>query len=138
MERLTEVPRLRAAQRPTFARLAQEADPREMEELAHRLDYRYPYEDQVKQPQRAAPSAVGTAPEERLELVRPRFVGEEEGFTGAERGTIVHKAMMLLDLSAIATAGDLAAQLEGLVRRELLTQREAEALERLVDAMREK
>ena len=129
VERLTEVPRLRAAQRPTFARLAQEADPREMEELAHRLDYRYPYEDQVKQPQRAAPSAVGTAPEERLELVRPRFVGEEEGFTGAERGTIVHKAMMLLDLSAIATAGDLAAQLEGLVRRELLTQREAEALD---------
>lgn len=55
VERLTEVPRLRAAQRPTFARLAQEADPREMEELAHRLDYRYPYEDQVKQPQRAAP-----------------------------------------------------------------------------------
>jgi len=117
-----DIPALTAApMEPTDAPLRDAA----MEEaILERLSYRYPHLADTLAPQRAAPSAVGKEAAETVELARPSFVGESEGFTPTERGTIVHRAMMLLDLGAIRTEDDVTAQLQHLYERELFTKEE--------------
>lgn len=60
---------------------------------------------------------------------QPRFQQEERGLTAAERGTVLHTVMELIDLEKADTVTGVQSELERLVRGKWLTQTEADSVE---------
>ena len=88
-------------------------------ELKRRQDER----DLTAMPIAALHEAEGTGAEqpEGIYAARPRFLQEHARRTGAEYGTILHSVLQHIDLHADITARDIAAQLDEMVRRDILT-----------------
>ncbi len=63
----------------------------------------------------------GAEQPEGIYAARPRFLQEHARRTGTEYGTILHSVLQHINLHADITARDLAAQLDEMVRREILT-----------------
>uniref|UniRef100_UPI0035B511E5 PD-(D/E)XK nuclease family protein n=1 Tax=Symbiobacterium terraclitae TaxID=557451 RepID=UPI0035B511E5 len=122
------------------------------EALRARFAWRYPYEPVVRRfgklsvtelkghfdPDADAPGEplVGSGEDERAQPAgsslssRPRFLQEErKGLSPTERGTVMHLVLQHLDLTRPLDAADVAAQVDGLVRRELLTAQQAAAVD---------
>lgn len=108
-------------------------------EVNRRLSFVYRYEDEVATPSKVTVSELKRGAmqvetenegvklfEDSLSL-RPSFLMEKTGMTGAERGTAFHKVMQHLDLSRVTLEG-IRQQLTELVERELLRKEEAEAV----------
>jgi ATP-dependent helicase/nuclease subunit A len=114
-------------------------DPQAAFEVNRRLSFIYPYADEVATPSKVTVSELKRGAleaetenggvklfEDSLSL-RPAFLMEKTGMTGAERGTAFHKVMQHLDLSRVTLEG-IRTQLQELVERELLRPEEAEAV----------
>jgi ATP-dependent helicase/nuclease subunit A len=65
----------------------------------------------------------------RTAFQRPRFAAEEFGLTAAQRGTALHLAMQHLALEHTGSRQEIARQIDAMVRRELLTSQQAEAVD---------
>ncbi|MDL2224958.1 UvrD-helicase domain-containing protein [Eubacteriales bacterium OttesenSCG-928-M02] len=124
---LRDIPVLSPQVRPGFLSLVEERE--NYGYLDAELDYQYPYERDTVTPQQATPSQMAKAEGEgMISLPRPMFQGEASGFTGAERGTLVHQAMQLLDWDDVGDRDAIARQLDALVERELYTPQERKAV----------
>ncbi len=111
----------------------------EREEIFRRLSWKYPYEAATKISVKLSISEIKSQYEENhrdypmdsvfedLQPRQPKFIEEGQVFTGAERGTIIHKVMRHLDFGA----KDYKAIEEQLVKMELkglLTEEERKAV----------
>lgn len=114
-------------------------DPQSAFEVNRRLSFVYRHEEEVTTPSKVTVSELkrgaleGETENEGVKLfedslsLRPSFLMEKTGMTGAERGTAFHKVMQHLDLSRV-TLEEIRKQLAELVERELLRKEEAEAV----------
>lgn len=109
-------------------------------EIERRLGYRYKFKDattiksnfSVSDLKKAGYEAEVEYSGERLfkeEIVlKPRFLQEEKGLSGAEKGTAVHFVMQRIDYERIGSLNEIKLQLEEMVQNELLTKDEFEAI----------
>ena len=64
-------------------------------------------------------------------LKKPKFLSESqksEKITGARRGTIVHLIMEVLDFEKVNTESEIKAQIQDLVKRRIITEKESQVL----------
>ena len=64
-------------------------------------------------------------------LKKPKFINEdkkEEKLTGAQRGTVVHLIMEVLDLNRVSTEEEIQAQIQELVNKKVITEKESKVL----------
>ena len=61
-------------------------------------------------------------------VIKPRFLQEEKGLSGAERGTAVHFVMQKIDYDRVNSLNEIKEQLEEMVQNELLTSEEFKAV----------
>lgn len=112
------------------------------DEIKKRLDWRYKHKKSARLPAKLSvtelkrQSGAEFAEEYRpLEMYsspimkKPSFLDESKGFSGAEKGSILHFAMQHLNLQGTLNQRDIKAQVTDMVNRELLTQREAQAVD---------
>ena len=59
------------------------------------------------------------------DVIKPKFLQEEKGFSPAERGTIVHYVMQKLDLDKVNSKEEVRAQINEMVLQKSLTKEEA-------------
>ncbi|WP_024614059.1 helicase-exonuclease AddAB subunit AddA [Clostridium sp. Ade.TY] len=57
-------------------------------------------------------------------LIKPRFLQEEKGLSGAERGTAMHFVMQKIDYDRVSSIKEIKDQLEEMVDNELITEEE--------------
>lgn len=87
--------------------------------LRERFSFTYPYARETAIPAKISVSELAKAPSERYNFdARPRFM-EQEGLTGAEKGTALHQFMQFCNPRAAAQ--DPEEELARLVREEYLT-----------------
>lgn len=108
-------------------------------EIERRLGYRYKFKDattiksnfSVSDLKKAGYEAEVEYIGERLfkeEIVlKPKFLQEEKGLSGAEKGTAVHFVMQRIDYERIGSLNEIKLQLEEMVQDELLTKDEFKA-----------
>lgn len=87
---------------------------RERDAICQALDWVYPYQAAVDVPSKMAASQIGEEQAE-AELERPAFMAETTGYTSAEAGSIMHRAMMFIDLQKATDAQAVSAQIDALV-----------------------
>ena len=66
--------------------------------------------------------------EEKVTLKRPLFIQEDEAknkISPQERGTIVHLVMEVLDLNRINTINEIKEQIEDLIKREIISEKQS-------------
>ncbi len=109
-------------------------------EIERRLGYRYKFKEattiksnfSVSDLKKAGYEAEVEYSGERLfkeEIVlKPRFLQEEKGLSGAEKGTAVHFVMQKIDYERIDSLDEIKLQLEEMVQNELLTKDEFNAV----------
>ncbi|GAA0071205.1 helicase-exonuclease AddAB subunit AddA [Clostridium sardiniense] len=109
-------------------------------EIERRLGYRYKFKEattiksnfSVSDLKKAGYESEVAYSGERLfkeEIVlKPRFLQEEKGLSGAEKGTAVHFVMQKIDYERIASLNEIKLQLEEMVQNELLTKDEFKAV----------
>lgn len=104
--------------------------------LQERFSFVYPYlEDTVKSPKQSVSMRLreeaGLPEDELLEeaVELPRFMEGRKDFGSMEKGSILHFAMEVLDLGAIADQEDVKEGVQELVRREILTAEEAAVID---------
>jgi len=109
-------------------------------EIERRLGYRYKFKEattiksnfSVSDLKKAGYEAEADYSGERLfkeEIVlKPRFLQEEKGLSGAEKGTAVHFVMQKIDYERIGSLNEIKLQLEEMVQNELLTKDEFKAV----------
>lgn len=109
-------------------------------EIERRLGYRYKFKEattiksnfSVSDLKKAGYEAEVDYSGERLfkeEIVlKPRFLQEEKGLSGAEKGTAVHFVMQKIDYERIGSLNEIKLQLEEMVQDELLTEDEFKAV----------
>ena len=73
--------------------------------------------------------AEGTVSHRPVSFEKPKFLQEITGLTAAEKGTAVHTVMQYIDFSIPATAEAVAAAVEALRQRRLLTAQQAQAVD---------
>ena len=66
-------------------------------------------------------------PKERT-IMTPKFLQEEKGLSGAEKGTAMHFVMQKIDYEKVESLNDIKLQLEDMVKNELLTKDEFKAI----------
>ncbi|NBG87360.1 helicase-exonuclease AddAB subunit AddA [Isachenkonia alkalipeptolytica] len=108
------------------------------ETIHQRLDWVYPYKGSESIPSKLTVTDLKAFDRESMERVKykvpslkegPRFLEEQRAFEGKELGTILHFFMQHLDFHQAEDLSALEKQREEMVRRDLLREEEAEALE---------
>ncbi|KAB3533440.1 helicase-exonuclease AddAB subunit AddA [Alkaliphilus serpentinus] len=113
------------------------------EDIYRRLDWIYPNKDAIKIPSKLSVTDIkklhqnkdGALGYKIPPLIKiPKFIEEKDSLTAAERGTVLHFVLQHLDLKATLTMENILWQIDGMVKRELLTEVEAKSVlvERLV------
>ncbi len=75
---------------------APEPDPAAVEALGRRLAWRYPYLEATRLPSKLAVSEIAKGERAFAYAPRPGFL-QEQGLTGAEKGTVLHRFMQFAD-----------------------------------------
>lgn len=117
---------------------ARDVDCEFSEEIARRLDWEYPYGHAVKVPAKVTVTELkrrfdkefseemGILSEYPETLVKkPLFLEAKKGFSPAEAGSIMHFVMQHLDYKR----NDIEAQVEDMVKRDLLTEQQAKVVD---------
>ena len=97
-------------------------------EIQRRLGYEYGHPEALKLKSKftvSELSRLAAAGKVAAILDTPKFIREKSRFTGAEKGTILHKVMERLNFSQDAAAEAIKAVVRDMVVRELLTEEEA-------------
>ena len=110
-------------------------------EINEKLNYSYPYKESVKVSASISVSEIkkmqstheedyskNMYEERQITLKRPLFIQEDESkskISPQERGTIVHLVMELLDLSKINTIDEIKAQINDLIKREIISEKQS-------------
>ncbi|WP_455542260.1 helicase-exonuclease AddAB subunit AddA [Intestinibacter sp.] len=113
-------------------------------QIQDKLNFEYPYLGVVKKAASISVTEIKKRQEEYEEqdeysslyrkkttLKKPKFLSEsqkEEKITGARRGTIVHLIMEVLDFSKIGTEAEIRAQINDLVKKRVITEKESKVL----------
>ena len=110
------------------------------EEIREKLNYSYPYKESVKVSASISVSEIKKMQstheedysehmyEEKITLKRPLFIQEDEAknkISPQERGTIVHLVMEVLDLNRINTINEIKSQIEDLIKREIISEKQS-------------
>ena len=110
------------------------------ETIQKRLGFEYPYEAAVTKPASISVTEIKkiqNAYEEdyskemftkEVSLKKPLFLQEVEDvekISGAERGTITHLVMELIDTNKIRTIQDIEEQLKGFIKKDIITEKQA-------------
>lgn len=114
------------------------------EQIEKKLNFEYPYLGVVKKAASISVTEIKKRQEEYEEqedslglykqkttLKKPKFLSEAqktEKITGARRGTIVHLIMEVLDFEKVNTESEIKAQIQDLVKRRIITQKESQVL----------
>ncbi len=109
-------------------------------EIEEKLNYVYPYEFSTRKPASISVTEIkkiqnnyeeeliNTIFEQKVTLKKPLFIQndeEREKINGAERGTIVHLVMEVLDLEKVSSVNDIKSQIKGLVSKDIITEKQA-------------
>lgn len=121
-----------------------ESDTEYYDQIQQKLNFKYPYLGVVKKSASISVTEIKKRQEDYEEqndssglyrqktvLKKPKFINEdqkEEKITGARRGTIVHLIMEVLDFGKIATVEDIKDQIQNLVKRNVITEKESKVL----------
>ena len=121
-----------------------EHDTEYYEQIEKKLNFEYPYLGVVKKAASISVTEIKKRQEEYEEqddslglykhkttLKKPKFLSESqktEKITGARRGTIVHLIMEVLDFEKINTESEIKAQIQDLVKRRIITEKESQVL----------
>lgn len=107
------------------------------DEIDRRLKYKYAYLSSVNVPTKLSVTDLKMLKNENIERVKhkipalrdiPQFKEDKLEFTKAEIGTIVHFVMQHLNIGEKLTEDNIKAQIEDMVHKRLLTEKEAEAV----------
>ena len=121
-----------------------EHDTEYYEQIEKKLNFEYPYLGVVKKAASISVTEIKKRQEEYEEqedslglykrkttLKKPKFLSESqksEKITGARRGTIVHLIMEVLDFEKVNTESEIKAQIQDLVKRRIITEKESQVL----------
>ena len=121
-----------------------EHDTEYYEQIEKKLNFEYPYLGVVKKAASISVTEIKKRQEEYEEqddslglykhkttLKKPKFLSESqktEKITGARRGTIVHLIMEVLDFEKINTESEIKAQIQDLIKRRIITEKESQVL----------
>lgn len=109
-------------------------------EIEEKLNYIYPYEFSTRKPATISVTEIkkiqnnyeeeliNTIFEQKVILKKPLFIQNEEErekISGAERGTIVHLVMEVLDLKNVSNVNDIKSQIRGFVSKGIITEKQA-------------
>ncbi|MDO5010966.1 MAG: 3'-5' exonuclease, partial [Intestinibacter bartlettii] len=113
-------------------------------QIEDKLDFEYPYLGVVKKAASISVTEIKKRQEEyedqdesyslyrkKTTLKKPKFLSEtqkQEKITGARRGTIVHLIMEVLDFDKISTEKEIRSQIEDLIKRRVITEKESKVL----------
>ncbi|MGL6184373.1 MAG: helicase-exonuclease AddAB subunit AddA [Clostridium chrysemydis] len=110
------------------------------EEINHRLGYKYPFSEITTIKSNYSVSDLKKANIDSIEdyegeslykeklTVKPNFMKEEKGLSGAEKGTAVHFVMQKIDYDRIENINSIKEQLEEMYDSELISKEELEAV----------
>ncbi|MDB8791179.1 helicase-exonuclease AddAB subunit AddA [Romboutsia sp. 1001216sp1] len=108
--------------------------------IKEKLDFKYPYEACVTKPASISVTEIkkiqNTHEEDfsqevfsnQITLKKPIFMQEEEDIekiTGAERGTIVHLVMQIIDFNKIYTIDDIKEQISRFIKKGIITEKQS-------------
>ncbi len=103
------------------------------------LNWKYPYQDAIYIPSKLSVTQIEKSREGNIDRVgynipdlikRPSFMGGAKTFTPAERGTILHLVLQVLDFREGYLSQNVDQQIENMVEKELLTREEAGVIDR--------
>ncbi|HBG5344005.1 TPA: helicase-exonuclease AddAB subunit AddA [Clostridioides difficile] len=109
-------------------------------EIEEKLNYMYPYEFSTRKPATISVTEIkkiqnnyeeeliNTIFEQKVILKKPLFIQNEEErekINGAERGTIVHLVMEVLDLKNVSSVNDIKSQIRGFISKGIITEKQA-------------
>ncbi|WP_312831767.1 helicase-exonuclease AddAB subunit AddA [Sedimentibacter saalensis] len=103
-------------------------------EIERRLDYKYAFSKSVNIPTKLSVTDIKTMKQEKIESIKyripvlrdiPQFKEDEKDFTKAEIGTVVHFVMQHLELHRGLNCEDISLQVEEMVIKKLLSEKEA-------------
>lgn len=103
-------------------------------EIERRLDYKYAFSKSVNIPTKLSVTDIKTMKQEKIESIKyripvlrdiPQFKEDEKDFTKAEIGTVVHFVMQHLELHRGLSCEDISLQVEEMVIKKLLSEKEA-------------
>ncbi|MDY4574680.1 MAG: helicase-exonuclease AddAB subunit AddA [Intestinibacter sp.] len=113
-------------------------------EIERKLNFEYSYEAVVKKAASISVTEIKKRQEayeeedlstslyrQKTTLKKPKFINEdekEEKLTGAKRGTVAHLIMEVLDLNKVSTEEEIKAQIQSLVKRNVITEKESKVL----------
>lgn len=113
-------------------------------QIEKKLNFEYPYLGVVKKAASISVTEIKKRQEEceeqdealalyknKTTLKKPKFLNEEQNsqkITSVRRGTIVHLIMEVLDFEKVSTEGEIKAQIQDLVSRKIITQKESHVL----------
>ncbi|PKM52175.1 MAG: helicase-exonuclease AddAB subunit AddA [Firmicutes bacterium HGW-Firmicutes-7] len=104
------------------------------DKISKRLDYKYAFNSLIHSKVQMSVSDVKRMHEITVEdgfektAIKPKFIGEEEGLTAAEKGTAYHKVMCYIDLSLEPSLENIKHCLSNLQERDILTQLEVRSI----------
>ena len=109
-------------------------------EIKRRLGYKYQYEEGSILPSNVSVSDLKRKDLQyedeaetleifrEKEIIKPKFLQEEKGFTAAEKGTLMHYVMLRLDFDRVGSVAEIKKQIEELVLNKSLTEKEAKII----------
>ena len=109
-------------------------------EIKRRLSYKYKYEEGSILPSNVSVSDLKRKDFQyedeaetlevfrEREIIKPKFLQEEKGFTAAEKGTLMHYVMLRLDFDRVGSVSEIKKQIEELVLNKSLTEKEAKVI----------
>ena len=109
-------------------------------EIKRRLSYKYKYEEGSILPSNVSVSDLKRKDFQyedeaetleifrEKEIIKPKFLQEEKGFTAAEKGTLMHYVMLRLDFDRVGSVSEIKKQIEELVLNKSLTEKEAKVI----------
>ncbi|MEG1311219.1 MAG: helicase-exonuclease AddAB subunit AddA [Romboutsia sp.] len=116
------------------------SDSKYYEEIKEKLDYKYPYKACVTKPASISVTEIkkiqNNHEEEyskdifasQINLKKPLFMQESQSkdkITGAEKGTIVHLVMEILDFNKVSSIGEIEEQIKAFVSKGIITTKQS-------------
>lgn len=106
--------------------------------IVNRLNWHYGYREAEKVPAKLSVTQVKELNadniatlflDETSTIEKPVFLQQERPLSAAEKGTIMHLIMKCLNFERVGTQEEIAEQIQEMVRRELLTEAESQAID---------
>lgn len=108
------------------------------DEIERRLSYKYAFSNSVNVPTKLSVTDIKVLKQEKMERIKykipvlrdiPQFKKEDEGFSKAEIGTIVHFVMQHINMNESLTPDNISSQINTMVTKKLLTEKEAKVVD---------